>query len=319
MEEVLAAIALEAGQQALRSARARNLRTIAASRETRLLRSVLRYLRRARVAARGPATNFAISFGNRNGIVRIAEQAMMHTAPRLVDVVKDDLEFCYLAARQMAGSRLQRDEGIRVLSPWDDSAIWADVNAALLVQNLTAETRRAIQQLVSRAFRDGIAPEALAQLLKNMTGLGLTTTQISTMVATFEAMTAALPGKVVWVGKDRLVTPSGGWPTQTITERLEQLSETMLLQRARMIARTELIAASAAGQQAMWRRAVTMGWLRGDERRRWSAAHDERLCPECGALHGQEVGLEEPFIGPEGEVFQPPAHPNCRCSVVLAI
>lgn len=45
----------------------------------------------------------------------------------------------------------------------------------------------------------------------------------------------------------------------------------------------------------------------------WMTNEDEKVCPICGGLDGQEVDINEPFIF-EGEEFdQPPAHPNCRC------
>lgn len=38
---------------------------------------------------------------------------------------------------------------------------------------------------------------------------------------------------------------------------------------------------------------------------RWVTASDERVCPECGPLHGR--------AWPEGEGDAPPLHVNCRC------
>lgn len=45
----------------------------------------------------------------------------------------------------------------------------------------------------------------------------------------------------------------------------------------------------------------------GAKKWKWLAANDERTCPDCGVRHGQiyEFGDE-----------QPPAHPNCRCTMV---
>jgi hypothetical protein len=43
---------------------------------------------------------------------------------------------------------------------------------------------------------------------------------------------------------------------------------------------------------------------------RWETAADERVCPECGPLHG--------MAWPEGEGEAPPAHVNCRCTRVHA-
>lgn len=38
---------------------------------------------------------------------------------------------------------------------------------------------------------------------------------------------------------------------------------------------------------------------------RWMTGADERVCPECGPLHG--------LTWPEGEGPAPPLHVNCRC------
>lgn len=43
---------------------------------------------------------------------------------------------------------------------------------------------------------------------------------------------------------------------------------------------------------------------------RWETASDERVCPECGPLHGR--------AWPEGEGDAPPVHVNCRCHRVYA-
>lgn len=44
---------------------------------------------------------------------------------------------------------------------------------------------------------------------------------------------------------------------------------------------------------------------------RWQTAADERVCPECGPLHGMVWEAEQG--GP-----QPPLHVNCRCQRVVA-
>lgn len=38
---------------------------------------------------------------------------------------------------------------------------------------------------------------------------------------------------------------------------------------------------------------------------RWETNADERVCPECGPLHG--------MTWPEGDGVSPPLHVNCRC------
>lgn len=87
--------------------------------------------------------------------------------------------------------------------------------------------------------------------------------------------------------------------------------------RALMIARTETMAAANAGQRLLWEQAVEDGLLTGDEEQRWVTADDEKTCPVCGALDDERVPLGETFETGDDELDGPPAHPNCRCTVVL--
>lgn len=75
-------------------------------------------------------------------------------------------------------------------------------------------------------------------------------------------------------------------------------------QRASRVAVTETTRAYAEGNTTAWRES---GVVSG---RRWQTAVDEMVCPVCGELHGQVVGIDEPFA--DG-VDNPPAHVNCRC------
>lgn len=91
---------------------------------------------------------------------------------------------------------------------------------------------------------------------------------------------------------------------------LEKLLSTAFSEsRASAIAVTEVTRASSQAaawyQQELAKSGLTMN-------RRWYTLADERVCPICGPLHGQ---LESVWAArfPDG----PPAHPNCRCSVVL--
>lgn len=59
---------------------------------------------------------------------------------------------------------------------------------------------------------------------------------------------------------------------------------------------------------------------------KWYTAKDEMVCPNCGPLHGETVGIEENFFdkgdtAPVGlkldysDTENPPLHPNCRCYI----
>jgi SPP1 gp7 family putative phage head morphogenesis protein len=89
-------------------------------------------------------------------------------------------------------------------------------------------------------------------------------------------------------------------------------------ERAELIARTESMRAANEGQQQLWDQAVEAGVLTGTEKQEWITTPDDRLCPICEPLDGQQVGLDEMFDADGEEIEGPPAHPNCRCTVGLA-
>ncbi|GAC1309423.1 MAG: hypothetical protein NVSMB19_23170 [Vulcanimicrobiaceae bacterium] len=72
------------------------------------------------------------------------------------------------------------------------------------------------------------------------------------------------------------------------------------------VARTELSAAYNGGKRELYLSAGLTQWM-------WVTAHDERTCPECAAIDGEVVEIGAPFSSGDD---QPPAHPNCLCTVV---
>lgn len=59
----------------------------------------------------------------------------------------------------------------------------------------------------------------------------------------------------------------------------------------------------------------------------WFTAQDERVCPQCNAMNGVEVGIDEPFIAEadldamniknyEGDIQIAMLHPRCRCTII---
>lgn len=203
---------------------------------------------------------------------------------------------------------------------------WAEQHAAELVTSITAETRAGLRQAISRAFSEGIAPRESAKIIQDI--VGLRPDQVDAVLnvrrklldaearatATGRTITVKVPG----VPRGIKVPPKG-LPPERISAVLDKYAKRQLRQRALLIARTETIAASNAGQQLQWAQAVKDGLLRGNEMQRWVVAFDERLCKVCRALHGQKVALGQPFISMNGPVLRPPAHPNCRCAIVLDV
>lgn len=97
-----------------------------------------------------------------------------------------------------------------------------------------------------------------------------------------------------------------------------------LAYRSRTIARTEAIRTTNFGVQDAWRQAIESGKVpEALVRKRWLVTKDERLCKVCGPIpkmnpdRGITIGAQ--FATPKGPVTIPPAHPNCRCSVVFRV
>ncbi len=80
--------------------------------------------------------------------------------------------------------------------------------------------------------------------------------------------------------------------------------------RADLVASTEATRAYAQGNKIMWQTAQTEYGITVE--RMWGTAEDEVVCPICGGLNGQVVGLDEPFKL-DGDEYDFPAHPRCRC------
>lgn len=84
--------------------------------------------------------------------------------------------------------------------------------------------------------------------------------------------------------------------------------------RAEMIARTETMTASNQGTLTSWDQATEAGLLTGDELKEWIATSG--CCDECADLDGEQVALDADFSSGDDA---PPAHPNCRCTIGMAV
>jgi hypothetical protein len=89
--------------------------------------------------------------------------------------------------------------------------------------------------------------------------------------------------------------------------------------RSALIADTETQIAMNVGQEQLWRVARREGHLKPTVKRVWLTSGSERVCPICRPMHGQTVGLDEPFITPTGVAVYTPGmtHPKCQCGEML--
>lgn len=212
---------------------------------------------------------------------------------RLLRVVRDPLaEQAQRGARHVAQVAPAFD-----LVPARAVAV-AEARAGEMVAGITTEAREAVRRIIARGLREGRSVDAVAAEVRQVIGLN--------------------PRFANAVANRRRVLEADGVAPARAEKLLGAYRARLLDTQARTIARTELARASNLGALEGYRQAVEAGAFPEGVVREWVTAHDERLCRVCGPLNGVRVeGLEERFATLVGPVLTPPAHPNCRCRMVL--
>ncbi len=158
--------------------------------------------------------------------------------------------------------------------------------------------------------------EAVRAMIRIGAERGMTTEQIARMI---EGHIGLHPRQAQALLNYRSALAEGGYSGQRLTNMVDSYGRRLLRYRAKMIARTETVAAVNGGVDALWRQAAATGKVDGTKVRRfWVVTADDRLCPDCAATpslnrSGQPLG--RPFNTPAGWADSPPQHPMCRCGV----
>jgi hypothetical protein len=204
---------------------------------------------------------------------------------------------------------------------------WAERQAALLVVEVTGETRAAIRAIVARMARGEIPISSAARQLQQIVGL---TRQQATAVVNFRQTLEARAGlradptmaRRVLSDQQRALLARRLADTQARVDTLVDRYERRLLrQRTTNIARTESMMAANHGQRESWMAGRDQGLLPGTQEREYLITEDERTCAICFPMQGQRAPLGMPYTHPlSGEQFMgPPLHVNCRCAEALVI
>jgi SPP1 gp7 family putative phage head morphogenesis protein len=94
-----------------------------------------------------------------------------------------------------------------------------------------------------------------------------------------------------------------GWSIEELAQAIRDQGVTSSETRALLISRTESAHAYSLGSQAAWKASGVV------DRKQWLASDP---CDICAPLDGMVVGIDEEFA--DG-ISEPPAHPNCRCTL----
>lgn len=175
----------------------------------------------------------------------------------------------------------------------------ARVRSAQLVRRVSNATKSGIREIISESVQGEFDVREAARRIRSIVGLR--------------------PDQRETLNRARAKLVAEGRFSQ---ERIDRVAQRLLRQRGILIARTETIKASSAGQTQAWEDARQQGLIDPKFTRVfWIVTPDDRLCPICEmipSLNPDGVPLGVPFESPVGPVFEPPdPHPSCRCSRAL--
>lgn len=237
----------------------------------------------------------ALRFGNTEAAMQAVPVATLLTLQPVVEAAlkRAALEGAKIGLTGDLLVRLGSSEGL----PVDDIAFWARTQAAKLVTGVSDQTRRALRQVILDAVQSGTSPARAAKLIES--SVGLNTVQARALLNRSKALQEA------------------GVSAEKIEARIARYAAKLRKQRARVIARHELLQAASAGRRAVWRRDVRNGIIAPDRwEREWVAIvpSDGRTCRYCQGQDGQVAPINGVY--PNGS-SGPPGHVLCRCTEVL--
>lgn len=243
----------------------------------------------------------AVATGNVEAIIAtigaptLLAASLAPVAHRLINVYNDSA----FATLEILPKQARMNVRFDVTNP--NATFYARDLSSTLVTQVNNETRQGIREIVAIAFEEGGHPYAQAIKIRSLIGLN--------------------KRQAIAYDNYKGMLQQTKFSQATIEKRLKNYYNKQINYRARMIARTETIDASNAGQQALWIEAENQGYLdAADVRRKWIVTPDDKLCERCKAvprLNPGGVGLHEPFTTTLGPRMYPTLHPQCRCAIGL--
>ena len=184
---------------------------------------------------------------------------------------------------------------------------WARLRSSSMVVQITDEQLQMIRVLVSNALQNGVPIPQLSQQISQV--VGLHDRWQRAVSNSFDQDVNALIAE--GVNPARAMNIAG--------EKADKYRQKLIRARAQNIARTEVMAAQNYGTFLGWIQAGEKGLLNlSVTRKQWmvgpSGWKGIAVCDICAPLGDMIVPVTQPF--PNG-LLTPPAHPNCRCRMIL--
>lgn len=199
------------------------------------------------------------------------------------------------------------------------------------VQDISKSQRNTIRNAMARSFQREQSPRQAAQSF--IGSIGLTPAQqdaVDNYRTLLENGSAAaldreLRNRRFDSSVERAVDEDEPLSDSQIDRMVEAYRRNMLNLRAETIARTESLGVMSAARDEAARQVMEQADLAPEDvTRTWSATRDKRTRDSHYSMDGQEVGLDDPFVTPDGEELQYPGDPNasagerinCRCTII---
>lgn len=163
------------------------------------------------------------------------------------------------------------------------------------VTDMSNTARRSTKTALAQGFENGLSVNELAMSIRD--SLPLDQRGVNAL-SNFRKAISKNPG----------MTPG------LKARRVEEYKARLTSHRAETIARTETMFALNLGKRDTLIAAYGQDLLSADTNIEWITASDERTCPVCAPLNGQETSVGGMFVTANGPVYGPPMHPNCRCT-----
>lgn len=202
-------------------------------------------------------------------------------------------------------------QGIGIGMSFDDSdpraVSWARLRSGRLIAQITDEQVELIRRIVSNAIANGVTVPQAAKQIEQVVGLHDRWQR---------AVDNRYQNDVRRLMRDGL---SQERAVNMAEKNAAKYRQKLIRTRARNIARTEVMASQNYGTYLGWLEAGEKGLVNlSITKKEWVAGPSGwkgiSVCEQCAPYDGMKVPMTAAF--PNG-LLTPPAHPNCRCRMIL--